>query len=91
MLNRHIIAGVILGSAVFISPAAFAQSASECEAGITEVNELIASKTANEAPGDNASLDEARSMSQEAQSAHDGGDFGRCMELVNGAKSALEG
>jgi len=89
MKNRTLIFGV--AAALCLSaPAAIAQTAEGCEAGITEVNEMVATKTAASTGGDNQSLDEARSMSQEAQSAHDTGDYGRCMELVNDAKAALE-
>ena len=90
MLHKHIAMGVIIGMASFASATAFAQTAAECEAGITEVNGMIEAKTAASTGGDNTSLDEARGMSQEAQSAHDGGDYARCMQLVSDAKAALE-
>lgn len=90
MFKINTMLGAFVVIASFAPATAFAQSAAECEAGITEVNDMIASKTAASTGGDNTSLDEARGMSQQAQSAHDGGDYARCLELVNDAKAALD-
>lgn len=92
MFIRNIVLGLAaLGAGAMVSSMAFAQTSEDCMAGIEEVEDAINSMTESQQPGNQAGLDNARSMVEEAQNANDDGDNARCMKLVTDAQNVLEG
>jgi len=92
MVKPGLCAALIAFSAIVVTvPVALAQSAEDCEAGLTEVNGSINALMESQTPGSEEAATNAREMTNAAASARDEGNHARCMELVNDAKAVIEG